>query len=84
MRLLNEASLNMTTFRHCSIGLFLAWNPQGIYFQIYRCCDSHFPGFGKYIFAQLQAHSSLILSFDCTEGFCSSNIIIIFEQLFNI
>ena len=35
----------------------------------YRCCDSHSPCFGKYIFPQLQTCSA-----DCTEGSCSSNI----------
>ena len=35
----------------------------------YKCCDSHFPCFGKYIFPQLQTYSA-----DCTEGSCSSNM----------
>ena len=42
-----------------------------IYFQIYsyRCCDNHFPCFGKYILPQLHTWSAY-----CTEGSCSSNI----------
>ena len=67
--LLNEGSLNVTTFRLlsvcCCLGFFLAWNSLGIYFQ---CCDGHFPCFGKYIFPQLQTCSA-----DCTKGSCSSN-----------
>ena len=34
-----------------------------------RCCDDHFPCFGKYIFPQLQT-----CSVDCTVDSCSSNI----------
>ena len=30
--LLNEGSLNVTTFRYCCLGFFLAWKPLGIYF----------------------------------------------------
>ena len=61
----------------------------------YRCCDSHFPfHVGKYIFPQLQTCTALVLYFDCTEGSCSYNIVILnnllifnfpffnFEQLF--
>ena len=55
--------------------------------DIYRCCDRCFPGFGKYIFPQLQTCAASVLSADwvlsiwvlsdCTEGSCSSNIIIL-------
>ena len=43
-----------------------------------RCCGSHFSGFGKYkcIFPQLQIYTTLVPSADCTEGSCSSNILI--------
>ena len=46
------------------------------HFQIYRCCDRHFPGFDKYIFRQLQTCTALVLSADSTEASCFSNIII--------
>ena len=65
--LLNEGSLNVTTFRYCCLGFFLAWDPLFIF--RYRYCDGYFPCFGKYIFPQLQTCSA-----DCTEGSCSSNI----------
>ena len=42
----------------------------------YRCCDNHFPGFGKYIFCQLQTCTALVSSADYTKGSCSSNIVI--------
>ena len=29
--LLNEASLNVTIFRYCCMGFFLAWNPQYLF-----------------------------------------------------
>ena len=74
--LLNEGSLNVTTFRYCCLGFFLAWNPLFIF--RYRCCDGHFPCFGKYIFPQLQTCFA-----DCTEGSCSSNIPSNFQQLFS-
>ena len=41
----------------------------------YRCCDGHFPCFGKYIFPQLQTCTALVLFTDCTEGSFSSNIV---------
>ena len=49
-----------------------------IYFQIAisRCRDGHFPCFGKYIFPPLQTRIALVLSANCTEGSCSSNIVI--------
>ena len=50
------------------LGFFLVWNPLFI-FSRHRCCDGHFPCFGKFIFPQLQNCSD-----DCTEGSCSSNI----------
>ena len=43
--------------------------------------DSYFPGFGKYIFHQLHACTALVLSADCTEGCCSSNIVIVNNYL---
>ena len=46
-----------------------------IHFQI-QMCDGQFPGFGEYIFLQLQTCTALVLSADCTEGSCSSNILI--------
>ena len=58
---------DVTTFRYCCLGFFLAWNPLFIF--RYRCCDGHFPCFGKYISPQLQTCSA-----DCAEGSCSSNI----------
>ena len=76
--LLYEASLNVTTFRYCCLGFFLAWNP--LYLPIlifrYRCCEGHFPGFGRYIFTQLQTCSALVLFADYSGGSCSSNIVI--------
>ena len=72
--LLNEVTLNVTNFRDCCLGFFLAWNPY--LFSDKRCCDGHFPGFGKYIFFQLQTCTALVLSADCTESSCSSNIVI--------
>ena len=74
MLLLNEASLNVTTFRYCCLGFFLAWNP--LFICRYRCCDGHFTGFGKYIFPQGQIWTALFLSADCTECSCSPNIVI--------
>ena len=82
---LNEASLNVTTFRYRSLGFFLAWNRLFIFRNNNWCCDSHFPRFGKYIFPQLQTCTALVLSGDCTGGSCSSNMVILnnsFEQLF--
>ena len=64
---MKDHCLNMTTFRYCCLGFFLAWN--SLFIFRYRCCDGHFPCFGKYIFPQLQTCSA-----DCTEGSCSSNI----------
>ena len=52
----------------------LVWNPLFIFKS--RCCDGHFPGFGKYIFPQLQTCTALVLSADCTESSCSSNMVI--------
>ena len=46
-----------------------------VYFQI-DAGYGHFPGFGKYIFPQLQTSTALVLSADCTEGPCSSNLVI--------
>ena len=54
--------------------ILLVWNPLFIFRC--RCCDGHFPGFGKYIFPQLQTCATLVLSTDCNEGSCSSNIVI--------
>ena len=34
------------------------------------------PGFDEYIFPQLQTCTALVLSADCTEGSCSSNLVI--------
>ena len=70
---LDEASLKVTYFRHCCLGFFLAWSP---FIFWYRSCDGNFPGFGKYVFPQLQTCTALVLSADCTEGSCSSNIVI--------
>ena len=42
----------------------------------YRCCDGQCPGFGEYIFPQLQTCTALVLPADCTEGSCSSNIVV--------
>ena len=76
--LLYEASLNVTTFRYYCLGFFLAWTP--LYLPIlifrYRCCEGHFPGFGRYIFTQLQTCSALVLFADYSGGSCSSNIVI--------
>ena len=58
-----------------SEGFFPAWNPIGVFFKN-RCCDSHFPGFAKYTFLQLQACTALVLFADCTDGSCSPNIVI--------
>ena len=58
-----------------SEGFFLAWNLRSIFFKN-RCCDSHFPDFGKYTFLQLQTCTGLVLSADCTDDSCSSNIVI--------
>ena len=52
----------------------LSWNP--LYIFRYRCCDGHFPGFGKYIFPELQTCTALVLSAEFTEGSCSSNRLI--------
>ena len=74
--LLNEASLDVTSFRYCSLGFFLAGTPLFIF--RYRYCDGHFPGLGKYIFRQLQTCTALfLLSSDCTEDSCSSNKVVI-------
>ena len=45
-----------------------------IYFQMLQW--PQFPGFGEYIFPQLHTWTALILSDDCTEGYCSSNTVI--------
>ena len=64
--LLNEGSLNVTTFRYCGLGFFLilAWNPLGIHFQSYSyiamdAVTVTFHVFGKYIFPQLQTCSEV-------------------------
>ena len=57
-----------------SEGFSLAWHPLCIF--KYRCCDGQFPGFSEYIFPQLQTCTALVLSADCTECYCSSNIVI--------
>ena len=57
----------------CCLGFFLVWNPISIFRY---CCDSHFPGFGKYIFPQLQTCTALVLSANCTEDSCLSDIVI--------
>ena len=74
--LMNEGSLNVTTFRYCCLGFFLTWNPLFIF--RYKCCDSHFSCFAKYIFPQLQTCSA-----DCTKDSCSSYIPSNFYQLFS-
>ena len=71
--LLHEASLNVTISRYCWLGFFLAWNP--LFMFKYRCCNGHFPSFGKYIFPQIQTCTALVLSADCTEGSCSPYIV---------
>ena len=35
--LLNEPSLNVTTFRYCCLGFFLAWNPLFVFRFIWTC-----------------------------------------------
>ena len=61
-------------FQILLLGILSSWNPLLIF--RYRCCAGHFPGFGKYIFPQLQICTALILSVDSTGGSCSSNIVI--------
>ena len=63
----------VTTFRYCCIGFFLAWS--SLFIFGYRC-DGHFSGFGKYIFPQRQTCTALVQSADCTECSCSLNIVI--------
>ena len=48
-------------------------------------CDSRFPGFGEYIFPQLQICTALVPYTDSTEGSCSS-IIVSFDNflVFNL
>ena len=67
---------DVTAFRYCCLGFFLAWNLLFIFRYSQMCCDGHFPGFGKYIFPQRQTCTAFVLSADCTEGSCSSNILI--------
>ena len=47
-----------------------------LFSDIDAACDSHFPGFGKYIFPQLQTCTALVLSANCTEDSCLSDIVI--------
>ena len=63
---------NVTTFRYCCLGFFLAWNP--LFCFRYRCC--HFPGCGKYIFSQLQTCTALVLFGGYTECSSSPNLVI--------
>ena len=70
-----------------SLGILSTMEHTAFFSDIYRCCDRCFPGFGKYIFPQLQTCAASVLSADwvlsiwvlsdCTEGSCSSNIIIL-------
>ena len=77
--LLNEASLNVTSFRYCCLGQHRTY-----YLFIFRdrWCNVHFPGFDRYIFPQLQTSTSLVLPADCTEGSCLPDISS-FKQLFS-
>ena len=61
-------------FQILVLGILSSWTPLLIF--RYRCWAGHFPGFGKYIFPQLQTCTALILSVDSTGGYCSSNIVI--------
>ena len=64
---------DVTTSRYCCSGFFLAWNPLGIYFQIYL--DALKVTFQVLvIFHQRQTCTTLALSADCSECFSSPNI----------
>ena len=43
---------DVTTFRYCCLGFFLAWNPLFIF--RYRCSDGHFPGFVNTYFLRIR------------------------------
>ena len=64
---------DVTTFRYCCLGFFLAWNPLFI-FSTLDAVMAAFHGFGKYIFPQRQTCTAL--SAGCTECSCSPNILI--------
>ena len=64
-------------FQILLLGILSSMEPTICFQILYRCCDDdNFPGFGKYIFPQLQTCTALVLSADRTEGSCSSNIVI--------
>ena len=64
---------DVTISRYCCLGFFLAWNPLGIYFQIYLfALKVNFQVL--VIFPQRQTCTALALSADCSECFSSPNI----------
>ena len=63
---------DVTTFRYCYLGFFLAWNSLFIFRYRYQCCDDYINV--KYIFPSRQTCTALVLSYDCTECSCSPNI----------
>ena len=58
------------------LGILSRWNPLLILRYADTVTGTGVLHFGKYIFPQLQTCTALILSVDCTEVSCSSNIVI--------
>ena len=66
----------MTTFQMLLLGILSSKEPTHYTFSDIDAVTSNFPSFDKYIFPQSKTCLALLLSADCAERSCSSNMVV--------